>query len=53
MVAILREADRSPVSEVTMKHKLSGQAIYGWRKRFGAPQPADIKRLRALAMSSR
>lgn len=48
MVAILREADRSSVTEVAKKHKVSEQAIYGWRKRFGELQPADIKRLRAL-----
>ena len=48
MVAILREADQSPVSEVAKKHKLSEQAIYTWRKRFGQLEPADIKRLRAL-----
>jgi putative transposase len=48
MVAILREADRSSVTEVAKKHKVSEQAIYTWRKRFGELQPADIKRLRAL-----
>lgn len=48
MVAILREADRSTVAEVAKKHKVSEQAIYTWRKRFGELQPADIRRLRAL-----
>ena len=48
MVAILREADRSSVTEVAEKHKVSEQAIYTWRKRFGEPQPADLKRLHAL-----
>jgi putative transposase len=48
MVAILREADRSTVAEVARKHKLSEQAIYTWRRRFGELQPADVKRLRAL-----
>jgi putative transposase len=48
MVAILREADRSTVAEVARKNKVSEQAIYTWRKRFGELQPADIKRLRAL-----
>ena len=46
MVAILREADRRPVTEVAKQHKVSEQAIYGWRKRFGELQPADVKRLR-------
>ena len=48
MVAILREADRSPVAEVARKHKVSEQTIYVWRQRFGKLDPADVKRLRAL-----
>ena len=48
MVAILREADRGTVSEVARRHKLSEQTIYTWRQRFGALQPADVKRLRSL-----
>lgn len=43
MVAILREADRSPVAEVARKHKVSEQTVYVWRRRFGALQPADVK----------
>jgi putative transposase len=52
MVAILREADRSTIAEVAKKHKLSEQAIYTWRKRFGELQPADIRRLRALEVEN-
>jgi transposase-like protein len=48
MVAILREADRSPVAEVAKKHKISEQTIYVWRRRFGQLEPADVKRLREL-----
>jgi putative transposase len=48
MVAILREADRSPVVDVARKHKVSEQTIYVWRRRFGTLQPADVKRLREL-----
>jgi putative transposase len=29
MVAILREADKTPVAEVAKKHKISEQTIYG------------------------
>ena len=48
MVAILREADKHPVAEVAKRHKVSEQTIYVWRRRFGALQPADVKRLREL-----
>jgi transposase-like protein len=48
MVKIQREADASPVAEVAKKHKLSEQTIYTWRKRFGALQPNDVKRLKQL-----
>ncbi len=46
MVAILREADRGSVAEVARKHKVSEQTIYTWRQKFGALEPADVKRLR-------
>jgi transposase-like protein len=48
MVTILREADEKSVPEVAKKHGVSAQTIYGWRKHFGALEPADIKRLRQL-----
>ena len=48
MVKILREADKSPVSEVAKKHGVSDVTIYAWRKRFGQLEPVDVKRLRAL-----
>jgi putative transposase len=48
MVKILREADKSPVSEVARKHGVSDVTIYAWRKRFGQLEPVDVKRLRAL-----
>ena len=47
MVAMLREAD-APLSEVSKKHRVSDQTMYGWRKRFGQLEPADVKRLREL-----
>ena len=48
MVAIIREADRDPVVAVAKRHGVSEQAIYTWRKRFGALQSSDVKRLRQL-----
>jgi len=47
-VAILREADQRPVSEVAKKHRVSAQTIYEWRKHFGTLEPVDVKRLRQL-----
>ena len=52
MVAILREADQASVPEVARKHKVSAQAIYTWRRRFGELQPADVKRLRHLEIEN-
>jgi putative transposase len=48
MVKILREADKTPVSEVAKKHGVSDVTIYVWRKRFGQLEPVDVKRLRQL-----
>jgi putative transposase len=48
MVAILREADRTTVTEAAKKHKLSEPTIYAWRKHFGQMQAVDVKRLRML-----
>ncbi len=48
MVKILREADKSPVARVAKKHGVSEQTIYAWRKRFGALEAVDVKRLRQL-----
>jgi putative transposase len=48
MVAIIREADRDCVAAVAKRHGISEQTIYSWRKRFGALQANDVKRLRQL-----
>ena len=48
MVAIIREADRDPVSAVAKRHGVSEQTIYSWRKRFGGFQANDVRRLRQL-----
>jgi transposase-like protein len=48
MVKILREADKTPVTEVAKKHGVSEQTIYLWRQRFGRLESADVKRLRQL-----
>ena len=48
MVKILREADAAPVAEVAKKHGVSDATVYGWRKRYGQLDQADVKRLRHL-----
>lgn len=48
IVTILREADKGPIGEVAKKHGVSEQSIYTWRKRFGAMDANEVKRLREL-----
>lgn len=48
MVSILREAERSSVVEVSKAHGISEQTIYVLRKRFGAMQADEVRRLRQL-----
>lgn len=45
MVKMLREAEAAPVAEVAKKHGISDATIYGWRKRYGQLDQADVKRL--------
>ena len=48
VVAILREADREPIAAVAKRHGISEQTIYTWRRRFGASQVDDVRRLKQL-----
>jgi putative transposase len=48
IVMILREADRDPMPAVAKRHGISEQTIYTWRKRFGAFQADDVRRLKKL-----
>jgi putative transposase len=48
MVAIIREADREPVSLVAKRHEISEETIYTWRKRFGGFQASEVRRLKQL-----
>lgn len=48
MVRILREADAEPVPKVAKRHGVGEQTIYGWRKRYGTLEVADVRRLREL-----
>jgi putative transposase len=48
MVRILRETDKGSVNDVAKKHGVSEQTIYQWRKKFGAMDVDDAKRLKVL-----
>ncbi len=48
MVRISREADKAPVAEVAKKHGICGETIYKWRRKFGAMDVDDAKRLKSL-----
>ncbi len=48
MVKMLREADRTSVSEVVKKHGVSDRTLYNWRRHFAGLDPSDVKRLRQL-----
>lgn len=48
MAGILREADRSPVTQVARKQGISEQTICTWRQRFADMSVNDVMRLRLL-----
>lgn len=48
IVRILRDADQYPVAETAKKHGISDVTIYAWRKRFGAMENQEIKKLKSL-----
>ena len=52
MVAIIREADREPVSAVSKRHGVSEKTIYTWRKRFGDFEASDVRRLKHLEVEN-
>ena len=49
---MLREADKTSVTEAAKKHKVSEPTIYAWRKHFGQMEAADVKRLKALEIEN-
>ena len=52
LVAIIREADREPVSVVAKGHGVSEQTIYTWRKRFGGFGASEVRRLKQLEIEN-
>ena len=45
-MAIIGETDRDGVPVVARRHKGSEQTLYTWKKRFGAFQVDDVRRLK-------
>ena len=52
MVAVIREADREPISVVAKRRGVSEQTLYTWRKRFGGFQASDVRRLKQLEIEN-
>jgi putative transposase len=48
MVAVVRECDRDEVVAVAKRHRVSAQTIYIWKKKFGAFDASDVRRLKQL-----
>lgn len=52
MVRIVRETDRTPVAEIARKHGVSTETVYQWKRKFGAMDVDDAKKLRALELEN-
>ena len=52
MVSTLREADRESTATVAKRHGVSEQTIHAWRKRFGAFEADDVRRLKQLEVEN-
>jgi transposase-like protein len=50
IVSILREAEsgNKTVAELARHHGVSEPAIYGWRRKYGGMEQAEVRRLREL-----
>lgn len=50
IVAILREAESGDktVVELARQHGVSEPTIYGWRRKYGGMEQAEVRRLRDL-----
>ena len=52
IVRILRETDRDSVPDVAKRHGVSEASIYAWRKRFGAMNNLEMKKLKLLGVEN-
>ena len=50
IVAILREAEAGDktVAELARQHGISEPTFYGWRRKYGGMEQAEVRRLRDL-----
>lgn len=50
IVAILREAEtgKKTIAELSRTHGISEPTFYAWRRKYGAMDEPDVKRLREL-----
>jgi transposase-like protein len=49
IVSILREAESGQsVAETARRHGVSEPTIYGWRRKYGGMEQAEVRRLRDL-----
>ena len=50
IVAILREAETGDksVADLARRHGVSERTIYGWRRKYGGMEQAEVRRLREL-----
>jgi putative transposase len=54
IVAILREAEKSPTNEeVLRKHGISEQTFYRWKRMYGNLGTAEVKRIKELENENR
>lgn len=52
MVRIIRETDKLSVVDVAKKHGVSNETVYQWKRKFGAMDVDDAKRLKALELEN-
>ena len=52
MVTIVRECDRDDVVAVAKRHKISAQTIYIWKRKFGAFDANEVRRLKQLEIEN-
>jgi putative transposase len=54
IVAILREAEKSPTNEEALrKHAISENTFYRWKKMYGNLGPAEVYRIKQLETENR